>query len=227
MARGHCAYRSEHERWARISRAALTSCRWCSRRARRQSRSDSRGSPYAFRAIRAYGEQLLRGIEATTIPAELKIAACEKFFADDPIGYGDGIASALGHVGSELTDNVVSMLDFLAVTHPNPEKELWNVVPEGNSNPDRTAAKSTPLGSTRPEAGQSARFIVSWRPTRPICLGLSRHCGKPCTTRVLRLERACSACFGLWHFTTWKWPFRSCHLLTHRKRESGATPDWF
>ncbi|MBP8272809.1 MAG: hypothetical protein KAY59_00170, partial [Acidobacteria bacterium] len=130
-------YRSEHERWGEDFKGGAHELSMVLQESAKAE--PERFARLALRfpngANRAYGEQLLRGIEATTIPAELKIAACEKFFADDPIGYGDGIASALGHVGSELTDNVVSMLDFLAVTHPNPEKELWNVVPEGNSNP--------------------------------------------------------------------------------------------
>ena len=72
-----------------------------------------------------YLSQLLAGLKGAEISADLKVAACEKAYADSRETHGQQIADALGGITDRLPNHAVEMLAWLATQHPDPREDIW------------------------------------------------------------------------------------------------------
>ena len=72
-----------------------------------------------------YLEATLDGLRTATIATELKLALCQKAFAESRGPCGRSIVEVLRSIGDELPEDAVQMLHDLATEHEDPATESW------------------------------------------------------------------------------------------------------
>lgn len=77
-----------------------------------------------------YFDRFLMFITGTECPVDLKLSVARKVFKDHKLACGRSLADQLGSIEQRLKDEYVDMLHWLAIEHPNPERELWQPTDE-------------------------------------------------------------------------------------------------
>ena len=80
-----------------------------------------------------YIEDTLYGLRATEACTKLKLDVCRKAYSESRDECGRAIAGLLDSIKEPLPNDAVQMLSWLAIAHPDPEKELWNEEVTGGS----------------------------------------------------------------------------------------------
>ena len=120
-----------------------------------------------------YLELTLSGLKETTGFTELKLQVCRKAYTEARKDCGQAIADLLGSIEETLPDDAVEMLDWLAIEHPEPEKELWREkAPSGSvyyGGDILTHGINTTRGratwAIRDLIGRDASYVERFRPT--------------------------------------------------------------
>ncbi|MGJ8657620.1 MAG: hypothetical protein ACSHX6_14325 [Akkermansiaceae bacterium] len=72
-----------------------------------------------------YFDYFLMSFEEAKCPVDLKLNVAKKAFQEHKLKCGRWIASLLGSIDERLDDEFIEMLNWLAIKHPNPKRELW------------------------------------------------------------------------------------------------------
>ena len=73
-----------------------------------------------------YIEHILMGLKKTEASSEHKLKVCRKAYSESRDECAKAIADLLGSIKDPLPNDAVQMLNWLAIAHPDPEKELWD-----------------------------------------------------------------------------------------------------
>ena len=109
-----------------------------------------------------YMEHILMGLKETETPLELKLKVCRKAYAESRDRFGKEIADLLGSIREPLPDDAVQMLDWLAIAHPDPEKELWDEEVTGGSPYYGGNILNHGINTTRGRAAEAIRDLIRW-----------------------------------------------------------------
>ncbi len=109
-----------------------------------------------------YLEHTLCGLKETNGFAELKLEVCRKAYSESRNEYGKVITDLLGSIREPLPDDAVEMLNWLAIGHSDPEKELW-VEEVTDGTPDyREDILNHGINTTRGRAAEAIRDLIQW-----------------------------------------------------------------
>jgi len=136
-------YRNEHRELRRIEDALRGGALELARQL--QSHVEQEPERFSRLALRfpkethyAYNTHVLYGLKKAAAPGDLKLKVCRKAYADCREACGDAIAQALGAIEDPLPDDAITMLDWLATEHPDPQIEHRQVeARSGNSYDER------------------------------------------------------------------------------------------
>lgn len=78
----------------------------------------------------AYIESFLRSLAGTECPVDLKLRVARRAFEEHKIACGRCIADLLGSIEVRLDDEFVNIVHWLAIEHPNPDREKWQPTDE-------------------------------------------------------------------------------------------------
>ncbi len=107
-----------------------------------------------------YLARTLDGLRQGVVPIELKLAVCQKAFAEGREHCGMSIADVLGSVDVRLPDDAVAMVAWLATESPDPEKEMWRE-DAGNGKPYYGGSiLDYGINTTRGRAAEAVRDLV-------------------------------------------------------------------
>ncbi len=72
-----------------------------------------------------YISWILRSLSGTNCSLDLKLSVASKAFSEYRIECARDLAGLLGGIESRLDDEFIEMLHWIAIEHPDPERELW------------------------------------------------------------------------------------------------------
>ena len=109
-----------------------------------------------------YLEHTLCGLKETNGFTELKLDVCRKAYSESRDEYGRAITDLLGSIREPLPGDAVQMLNWLAIAHPDPEKELWiEEITDGTPN-YREDILNHGINTTRGRAAEAIRDLIRW-----------------------------------------------------------------
>ncbi len=108
----------------------------------------------------AYHEHVLNGLQKSAIPAGLKLDVCRNAFTNCREACGGAIARALGSIEDPLPDDAIAMLDWLAIEHPDPQIEHWQVDASGGKPNDSGDIYGNGINTTRGKAVGSIGDLI-------------------------------------------------------------------
>ena len=109
-----------------------------------------------------YLEHTLMGLKETNGFTELKLDVCRKAYSESRDEYGRAITDLLGSIREQLPGDAMQMLNWLAIAHPDPEKELWiEEITDGTPN-YREDILNHGINTTRGRAAEAIRDLIRW-----------------------------------------------------------------
>jgi hypothetical protein len=107
-----------------------------------------------------YLDRVLAGLRTSVCPTYLKLDVCRKAFTENRIACGKAIVDLLGGIEERLDDEFVKMLHWIAVNHPDPEKELWMVDAGGGVPYYRGDILTTGINTDRGRAAEAIASLI-------------------------------------------------------------------
>ncbi len=80
-----------------------------------------------------YFDWILMSLSETNCPDSLKLLVIDKAYEDHKLACGRNIADLLNKIEQRLDDESIEKLHWLALEHPNPERELWQPTEEDST----------------------------------------------------------------------------------------------
>lgn len=104
----------------------------------------------------------LRGLKETEASSELKLKVCRKAkaYSESNDECAKAIADLLGSIRDPLPNDAVQMLNWLAIAHPDPEKNLWNKEVTGGTSYYREGLLNHGINTTRGRAAEAIRDLI-------------------------------------------------------------------
>ena len=109
-----------------------------------------------------YLEHTLMGLKETNGFTELKLDVCRKAYSESRDECGKAIADLLGSIKDPLPNDAVQMLNWLAIAHPCPEKELWDEEVTDGSPYYGGDILNHGINTTRGRAAEAIRDLIRW-----------------------------------------------------------------
>ena len=112
-----------------------------------------------------YMAYTLRGLKETEASSELKLKVCHKAYktySESSDECAKEIADLLGSIKDSLPNDAVQMLDWLAIKHPDPEKEFEDEEVTGGRPYYGEAILNHGINTTRGRAAEAIRDLIRW-----------------------------------------------------------------
>ena len=112
-----------------------------------------------------YMAYTLRGLKETEASSELKLKVCRKAYktySESSDECAKEIADFLGSIKDPLPNDVVQMLNWLAIKHPDPEKEFGDKEVTGGRPYYGEAILNHGINTTRGRAAEAIRDLIRW-----------------------------------------------------------------
>ncbi|MCE2434680.1 MAG: hypothetical protein J4F29_17415 [Candidatus Latescibacteria bacterium] len=112
-----------------------------------------------------YMAYTLRGLKETEASSELKLKVCHKAYktySESSDECTKEIADLLGSIKDPLPNDAVQMLDWLAIKHPDPEKEFEDEEVTGGRPYYGEAILNHGINTTRGRAAEAIRDLIRW-----------------------------------------------------------------